>query len=812
MLGILAGIFAGTAPGRDVGALATALGQASHGFVDANDIRWQSSRGALVDALSGRWVVFLSGAEQGAARDVWRARVRVTPEGRALEIIEAHNLTDTPLGDDHALVVQEDHAAFATLAFGEEQSVTVLDLAGEGEQNKAEKLSDRVMSWLTNLQRTGRGAGVARFDVTLDKPADAVGLALQKGALTIDVADEGGRREARFDLAKGDLVSAPEGMHAQAAMHLPKRFSHWAVDSVRAVSWIGPEPIAWLEEKVFALRDSAKQLAFKATSGGDEMQAAAEAQAPVLDTSEASIDAAHWPPAKLTPIFKTPEAGEGEWVLPGVSFLKRVPNTDDAAPSAFYRTFVRPDEERPYAKCLLVAMDMRQLEVDMEAGTEDPQPLTGPHGPGKLPRDPAITTRIVAAFNGAFKTEHGHYGMMVKKRVLLPPQPGAATVLTTKDGRVGLGTWGANKTVTGVVGLPDEDIVSFRQNLDALVDRGNLNPSGRSLWGYSAPGKGIQTERSGICITTTGHMIYAWGDDVSATTLAKAMKMAGCEYGMHLDMNPYHTGFMFTNIEDVAKKKYKSELLSSGMEIPKERFIEWAPKDFFYVMVKDPAPPALDGGSAWKADGGTQPAPSWMPGLWSTDLSVSATRVELLEINSGRASFRVKAARAALAENDAKRVLFAVSMGGAEKKSRGDGHALLLASADGQLTIGKQPVDGSESTELPLLLEDGNTMTTPGGYEGPRAALGITDDGRVILARATASSDAPLADALKRAGCKRAVVLERGKGEPFFHRAGQKDAPRSRYDEAVLYAIATPMKPRGFRWEAKEPAPMPAKK
>ena len=44
----------------------------------------------------------------------------------------------------------------------------------------------------------------------------------------------------------------------------------------------------------------------------------------------------------------------------------------------FYRTFVRPDVERPYAKVLLVAMDMRQLELGMEGGMEDPKPAVGP--------------------------------------------------------------------------------------------------------------------------------------------------------------------------------------------------------------------------------------------------------------------------------------------------------------------------------------------------------------------------------------------------------------------------------------------------
>ena len=276
--------------------------------------------------------------------------------------------------------------------------------------------------------------------------------------------------------------------------------------------------------------------------------------------------------------------------MPDVPWMRSVPGVAADAPSAFYRTFVRPDEDRPYAKVLLVAMDLRQLDLDMEAGMEDPEPLTGPHGSGRLPRDPAVYRRVAAAFNGAFKTEHGHYGMMVHKRVLLPPVPGSATVVVLNDGRVGFGTWGADHKVGGIAGVDDGDIVSFRQNLEALLDRGQVNPTGRSLWGFTLPGKGAQTERTGLCVTTSGHLVYAWGDDVSATTLARAMKLGGCDYAMHLDMNPYHTGFLFTAIEDLAGKKYRSALLAPSMSIPTERYIQYAPKDFFYVLVHDPAP------------------------------------------------------------------------------------------------------------------------------------------------------------------------------------------------------------------------------
>src|SRR5258708_19574983 len=94
-------------------------------------------------------------------------------------------------------------------------------------------------------------------------------------------------------------------------------------------------------------------------------------------------------------------------------------------------------------------MGLRQLDLDMEAGVEDPEPLTGPHGTGRIPRDPAVYRRVAAAFNGAFKTEHGHYGMMVHRRGVLPPPPGAAAALLPRDGRAGGGPGGGEREEGG---------------------------------------------------------------------------------------------------------------------------------------------------------------------------------------------------------------------------------------------------------------------------------------------------------------------------------------------------------------------------
>jgi hypothetical protein len=80
--------------------------------------------------------------------------------------------------------------------------------------------------------------------------------------------------------------------------------------------------------------------------------------------------------------------------------------------------------------------------------------------------------------------------------------------------------------------------------------------------------------------------------------------------------------------------------------------------------------------------------------------------------------------------------------------------------------------------------------------------LGITADGRALVARGAVAGDAPLAEALKSAGCVRAVALDRGPHTtPQLRRAGTLTPPHARDEATTLFAIAAPLKPRAFRFE-----------
>ncbi len=817
----------GPPPAKTLEGLLGALGSSAHVVIRPNDFVWEASGGIASDFTDGRRILFLGAERAGAPRDVFRARVRLSPEGRPLEVRDVVNLTQTPFGDEQGLVRDPtaERAAFATFAYGQLQGITALDLRGEGRAAKTNSLLDRAMLYVTNVQETGDGNGIARIQIALEKDTTAALLQFRGPVLFAQLSQAtGGTRVAQVDLDKAELVAPMEGVRVELATRIPKKPIHWAVDTVRAVPWIGPEPIAWLEAKVWELKDKVKRFQHSSDKK-DEVKSDAEMiVARALDPSAAGEDGGYWPPLPVPTLYKTPEPGEGQWVAHQPDWMHAIPG----APSPFYKTFVRPDPLRPYSKIILVAMDTRQLDFDMEAGVEDPKPTVGSfHGTGRIPRDLKVAKHAVAAFNGGFKTEHGHYGMMIKKRVLLPPVPSGATAVVTDDGKFGMGAWQPSRDI-----LPD--ILSYRQNMDPLVEDGVLNPRQRPSWGAVLPGQpklvGQQTERSGLCITKARHTLYVWGDDVGPDALGKAMQLAGCDFGMHLDMNPYHTGFVFMSFEDAQLKTGRSETLTPLMAIGNRRYIDYNPKDFFYVMLRDPTPPMITAGgapTAWQIDEGVQPPPKWMPAIWHTQVTSKGESVGLTMFEANRVRWALrggaqekleKAIAKEVEGDDAKRVIAAVGFGIDVKHPSGlmisgklahpmvAGEGALVVRPDGSIQlVGSNetaPPGATDVAQGALLIDGGHVVEGHARAHGSlnRVALGVTKDGRLIVARAKSSTDDALAQALIDAGCVRAIA-PRGNLDGFVSRAGTADAPMSSYGQTTLYAVAQPMLPRAFRFD-----------
>lgn len=819
-------------PEPTVAGLAGALGAEAGVVVEPRDVAWEPSGGLLEELLYGRRLLFLGAPARGAPRDVFRAAVRVSRDGKPLSVHALRNLTETPLGDDAGLHVRGARATFATVAFGKVQAISVLELAGPREQDLPPGRLHRLLHAVTAFQETASFRGIGRTDIVLDVPAPRARLKLAAEQLSVELGAS--ERSFAYDFERREALGA-SGAKAYGARVIPQRVAAkplilWAVDTVRAE--VGPEPIAWLEDQVFGARDVVKRTTYSAFASKEETQLKANTEQVVaepvaLDPRELHAGAETWPPPPIPSLWQEPKPGEGEWEPVDLPWLKPMPGTKpgERRPAYFQQTKIRPDPKRPYAELLLIAMDMRQLELGMQAGFEDPKPLTGPPGSGRLPKDEEVTRRIVGTFNGAFKTTHGSYGMMAEGRVLLPPVPGAATVVVTQRGDVGLGSWPSAETIP-------PDIIAFRQNLDPLVEDGVANPTGRNIWGWQLNGTSVMTERTALCVTRAGHLYYAWGKEIDGPTLGQALRQAGCSYGMHLDMNPKHCGFVYTDIASLAKKEFNLQRADQGMDINVDKFVRWSPKDFFYVMVRD-ATPRDPSGIRWQPEAAMQPAPPWLPAIYEGSLSVGGLVLRLLSVEPGRVSWRVRAGTLEpnsvgaapkvleLSGDERFRALAAVGLGHTTDALRlglafgpkaslplGAGHASLVARRDGRLEVlpsgpPRALEPGDSLAQLPLLA-DGQQLLPRALEHGPmrqRGALCVTDAGRVLIATAAHDSSDPLASALLRIGCRRVVELDRGSRHPaFLHRAGGPTPPLARYETSVLYALAEPMMPHAFRW------------
>jgi hypothetical protein len=746
---------------------------------------------------------------------------------------QVRDLTGTPLGDEAGLTVRGGYAAFATVAFGGVQAVTVLDLGGERAPIEPLGLLGRAQRWLTAWQRSGAFGGLDRLDILFDHAPAAVELDLAPPQL--EIAVDGRGQPLRVDLAAAALTDGrgapPSGVRVAHLEPTPKPPLIWAVDTVRAA--VGPRPVAWAEDVGFGAVDLWRRAYYGFVGEAGEFRAGTARPAPprgedATALSDAAAEA--WPPPNLPTMWQPALPGEGVWEPVAYPFLARVGGARDGVPPYFYRTFLRPDPERPYSRLLLIALDMRQLELRVQAGYEDPRPLTGPSGTGRLPRDEGTLDRVVATFNGAFKTDHGAYGMVVDGRVLLPPVQDAATFLVDDRGRAAFGTWPRSSQVPA-------EVRSLRQNLEPLLVDGVVNPSRRATWGEQLVGSTAQTQRTALCLTPNGQVYYAFGSPIDAESLGRGLRQAGCSYAIHLDMNPGHCGFVFLDVINMDEHRVELRKADPEMKIAPEKFAFASAKDFFYVLVRDLVPAPIEG-AAWKPSPGTQPTPEALPGIFTTRIRVGGVEVELTSLEQDRVVFALRAgereprpltAPPPLIELDAAdqaRALAAIGVGATTAELQlglsfvyaptlpfRDDAAALVVDREGSLTLheGTEALHlapGEAAAQVPLLLS-GAKVAPRAREAGPlrdRAALGITPEGRVVVARAVHDTSAVLASALLLAGCQRAVELERGAQlPPVLDRAGTPTAPARRYDGTVLFALDRPMRPRAYRWGAAPP-------
>ena len=382
-----------------------------------------------------------------------------------------------------------------------------------------------------------------------------------------------------------------------------------AIEVLRQI--IGTEAAAELETLVFELQDQLKQLQYQVS--GNQPQAPWEVSSAGPTAHAVPATAGHAPNPLSLPT-PTPLPGEtfgahvvtpGQVTMPAQATTPEPPSWQPAPVlpngslqgegqwSAYlsdeangrvvaYRTFLQPDAARPYALVSIVAFDLEVTRLHFVLGLEEPSSPVAVRRSGSIPEADKQAGVLLAAFNGGFKTEHGHFGVGVRGVTVLPPRQGLATLAIHSNGQLQLGAWGTEIT-------DSPDIVAWRQNCPLLVHNGEINPhtadNAPQDWGYTVKG-GTATWRSALGLSADGRTLYyAVGPSLTLPVLAQSMATVGAANAMQLDINPYWTHFDAFTAD--GGQLQPDPLLAAMKGQADNRFLKPFSRDFFYVTLNN---------------------------------------------------------------------------------------------------------------------------------------------------------------------------------------------------------------------------------
>ena len=265
-------------------------------------------------------------------------------------------------------------------------------------------------------------------------------------------------------------------------------------------------------------------------------------------------------PPPVRPPANPPLPHEGQWQT--VDLVRGLP--------AVRVAYVRPDNVHTSYLAGLIWMDPTLVVAKMHPGTTDPGG-TWPE-PSLIPPD--WRSSVLAGTNGGFRLIGSKGGYYAHGRTVIPLRDGAASFVIRQDGTATVADWGRDARM-------GPDILAVRQNLDLLVDGGQVNPTcvnnDQGQWG-AADGGAFYIARSGIGITKTGALVYVAGPAMSVCSLGNVLQAAGVVRGMALDMNPgWIRGTYFTH-ENGQTIPHK---LSDQMQPPPDRLFHISTRDFF---------------------------------------------------------------------------------------------------------------------------------------------------------------------------------------------------------------------------------------
>jgi hypothetical protein len=272
-------------------------------------------------------------------------------------------------------------------------------------------------------------------------------------------------------------------------------------------------------------------------------------------------------PAPVPLVVAPALPAEGQWQPVG-PLVAGVP--------AMYEAQFRADTTYTSQITSAVWIDPTLLHLALVPGAQEPG--------GSWPEPPDLTgdaaAAAVAAFNGGFRFADAHGGFYLDGRMAVPLVEGAASVVIYRGGRVDVGAWGSEVSMS-------PSVAAVLQNLVPIVDHGQPAPSATysdtSIWG-STLGVTTVVARSGLGVTADGAVVYVAGPALTARSLAESLARVGAVRAMTLDINPEWVTFNFFE-HPPAPAPIVGVKLYPQMQRPADRYLgpTHESRDFFTV-------------------------------------------------------------------------------------------------------------------------------------------------------------------------------------------------------------------------------------
>jgi hypothetical protein len=179
-------------------------------------------------------------------------------------------------------------------------------------------------------------------------------------------------------------------------------------------------------------------------------------------------------------------------------------------------------------------------------------------------------------------------GYYTDGKMIDPLRTGAASFVVYKNGSSTVGQWGRDVSMTS-------DVVSVRQNLDLLVDNGQVVPaaynSSATQWGATLGGA-LYVWRSGLGVTANGALVYVGGPGLDIVDLANILVKAGAVRAMELDINTDWVNYSIYQPSTPTGQASPTDgtLLLPGMTGgPSRYFASWWARDFITMSAGKPS-------------------------------------------------------------------------------------------------------------------------------------------------------------------------------------------------------------------------------